>query len=171
MALPPWEASGSLTFRTFLPEDASACHELLMQSTRRCEFGLIWDVERLARHLGGEGVAQTLIAEKGGKPTGFINWHVLPFLGRTEESIAVLDLVAIDGLTRTEQRQTMNAALAWMKAEGAALVLKLAIGDYPLWPLVANGFVPRFPDSYIMVTWAGEPEHLPPCSRLHLLWR
>jgi len=112
-----------------------------------------------------------LVAERNGTPVGFVNWHTLPFLGRTEERVAVIDLIALGELGRLEQRQMLNAALAAMQDEGAALALKLRIGDYAVWPLVATGFVPRLADSYIMVTWAGDPEPVPEPSRLHLLWR
>lgn len=171
MAIPPWEHAGRLTFRSYEPQDAQACVELITRGTARCPFRLVWDAASLGRHLAGGGVARTLVAEEAGRPAGFVNWHCLPFLGRTEETIAVIDLIALDGLSLAGQFRTLNAALARMRAEGAALALKLRVGDYGLRPLLLTGFVPRLPDSYIMVTWAGEPQPIPTPSRLHLLWR
>lgn len=171
LALPPRERSTRVAFRPFQPEDAPLCRELLEAATAACSFSLVWDEPTLRRHLAGGGVGRTLVAVKEGRPAGFVNWHCLPFLGRTEETLAVIDLLALGGLGRVEQFQTVRAALAWMREEGAVLALKLRIGDYPVGPLMAAEFVPRLPDSYIMVTWAGEPQPIRKPSRLHLLWR
>ena len=106
-----------------------------------------------------------------GRVCGLVNWHSLPFLGRTEETVSVIDLVAISGLTRTEQHRLLSAALFRMKAEGAALALKVRIGDHDWIPFLTSGFVPRLPDSYVLATWGGEPETFPKIPRMHLLWR
>jgi hypothetical protein len=160
-----------MVFRAYTPADLPACEELLRQATDPCDFAIVWESEALSRQLSGGGVGETLIAEEAGQPVGFINWHCLPFLGRTEEVVAVIDLIALPGLSLRRQRRIVYAALSRMRSLGAVLALKLKIGDYDPVPLVTTGFVPRWPDSYVLATWAGEPASLAGPSRMHLLWR
>ena len=171
LTLPPRERSGSLTFRPYSAADLPACRAVLERSTAQCELAIDWDDASLARHLSGGGVAQTLIAERSGSVVGFVNWHCLPFLGRNEERVAVIDLIALAGLGLGDQHRVLNAALSRMRADGAALALKLRIGDYDRLPLVTTGFVPRWPDSYVLATWGGRARAVASPRRMHLLWR
>ncbi|MFV0445899.1 MAG: GNAT family N-acetyltransferase [Planctomycetaceae bacterium] len=171
MALPPWESAGSLTLRDFRPDDLPVCLELVQRETANCDLAIAWEPQQLSRQLAGGGVGQTLVAESNGQVRGFVNWHCLPFLGRTEEIVAVVDLVVLSGLGAIEQHRLLNSALYRMKTSGAALALKLRIGDYVARPLVTCGFVPRWPDSTVLATWGGEPRPWPALRRMHLLWR
>ncbi len=171
LALRPAERPGPLTFRWYQPGDLAACARLTSGITAACDLALIWDDPDLDRQLSGGGVGRTLIAEQAGRVIGFVNWHSLPFLGRTEDIVAVVDVIATSGMSTGQQRRLLNAALARMMEEGAVLALKLRIGDYDRIPLATAGFVPRLPDSYILATWGGEPESFTRLSRMHLLWR
>jgi GNAT superfamily N-acetyltransferase len=171
MVLAPRERSASLRFREYRADDLTACRQLVDRSTAGCELALVWDDASLQRQLSGGGVAQTLLAEKQGQVCGLVNWHCLPFLGRTEERLAVIDLVAWGELGLREQHQLMNAALLRMQNSGAALALKLRIGDHAWAPFVTTGFVPRWPDSYVLATWGQDPPDWPSLRRMHLLWR
>ena len=171
LLLTPREHSSTLTFREFRREDLQGCLELVRSSTAAAELAIDWEEHSLLRQLAGMGIGKTLIAERAGRIVGCVNWHSLPFLGRTEEVVSVIDIVALGDLGVWDQRAVMNAALSRMRDEGAALALKLRIGDYPVCPLVLSGFIPRQADSYIMCTWAAEPESFGNLSRTHLLWR
>jgi hypothetical protein len=167
----PGVRADGLEIRPFVAADAGACLELVNSSHSNVDFGIVWDQNALERHLDGGGVGQCLVTVKDGIPAGLVSFHCLPFLGRTEEIVGVVDIIAVGSLQAREQRRLINAALSAMQEQGAALALKLRIGDHPMLPMAACGFVPRLTDSYILVTWADEPQTLPPVHRLHLLWR
>lgn len=171
LVLPPTESPGDLTIREYLTADLPACERLAADATADCDLALVWNQETLGRQLSGHGVGRTLVAEQGGQVVGFVNWHCLPFLGRTEEIVAVVDLIVMPRMSRIRQHRLLSAALKRMQSEGAVLALKLRIGDYERTPLLTTGWVPRWPDSYVLATWGAEPESLPEMTRMHLLWR
>jgi hypothetical protein len=162
---------GGWIIRPYAPQDLPACLEIVQKCHAKLDFAVVWTEERLARHLEGGGVGQCLVAEQDGQAAGLISFHCLPFLGRTEEIVGILDIVAIGELPRREQVRLLNAALAEMQSQQAVLALKLRIGDYPAGAFLTAGFVPRLTDSYILVNWAEEVKSLPAPRALHLLWR
>jgi hypothetical protein len=58
-----------------------------------------------------------------------------------------------------------------MVEAGAVLALKLRVGEVAVWPLLATGFIPWFPDSYEVVRWQGEPSLLDLRRPQSVLWR
>lgn len=171
LTLPPREKSGTMLIREYRPADLPGCLELIAHTSANCDLSVVWSAASLQRQLEGGGVGRTLIAERDGIPVGFVNWHSLCFLGRTEETVSVIDLSVMPGLSRADQHRVLSTALSRMRSAGAALALKLRIGDHDWIPFVTTGFVPRLPDSYVLATWGAEPEPFPRLPRMHLLWR
>lgn len=171
LVLPPLERPGHLVLRDYRSSDLADCERVVAAATGDCQLSLIWDATALDRQLSGGGVGQTLAAERDGRVAGLVNWHCLPFLGRTEDVVAVVDVLAMSELTLVEQHRLLWAALSRMQQAGAVLALKLRIGDYERTPLLTTGWVPRWPDSYVLATWGAEPEPFPELTRMHLLWR
>ncbi len=171
LQLPPMYNLSKLTIRPFDPRDLSDCSRVIRDSHEALDFALIWDDSHLERQLEGRGVGKTLVAEVDGTVQGLVNYHCLPFLGRTEETVAVIDIIAASPLSWINQHRLICAALLQMKEEGAILALKLRICDYDTRPFWTTGFIPRLADSHVMLTWGDEPQPVPAIQRMHLLWR
>jgi len=161
----------SLKIRAAEQSDLAQCLVLVEKSTKHCELRLIWDEASLSRQLGLHGFSHALVAEEHGEVRGCITYHLLPFRGRTEALMGIIDLVLVSELSASAQRALLNSALLSMKNLGAIAALKLRVGDYPRSLFLELGWIPRPADSHIVLTWAGTPEPLPHLNRIHVLWR
>lgn len=144
-------ASTSDCLRPFDPLDLGQCLNIVTARNDQFAFTIDWDESLLQHQLDGSPVTQTLVWERSGTVTGFLNFHLLPFCGRTIEPVAVIDMIEIDQLSRREQSEFLRRALAVMKDQGAIVALKLRSGDVPLDALLLNGFTPRLRDSHLVV--------------------
>ena len=116
-------------------------------------------------------ISQTVVAEVSGTIKGFINFHVLPFQGRTREPIAIIDIMAMQNLSSTMQRALLKAALVNMRQQGAILAMKLRCGDEPKLSLLRTGFIPRLPDSVLVLQWTKQLQTIDRRKAIHVLWR
>lgn len=141
----------------------------LLQSRPRIACGIDWDAESLGRHCTGFG--NCLVAEVDGAIRGLVTWHVLRFVGATEEPVAILDIVAIETLPSSAQRAILNAALFEMKQQGGVFALKLRTGDSPSLSMIQAGFIPWFADSFETLHSVAGPVTPILDQPHHVLWR
>lgn len=168
---PHVRSTGNLHIRPLADGDLRGCGELLDRKSKGLPLAVAWIEEDLRQQLTGSPLSKTFVADAGGTIRGLVNYHVLTFLGRTEERVAVIDIIAVDELSARDGDQLVQAALVQMQGEGAVLALKLRCGDAPWGTMLRTHFVPRLPDSYLVLQWIGTPQTIPRRSGLHLLWR
>lgn len=161
----------NIVIRAAEHRDLPRCLELADQSTRHCDLRLVWDADSMTRQLGLNGFSHALVAEVHGEVRGFITFHVLPILGRTEAPIGILDLAVVSELSRAARNELLDAVLMSLQQRGAIAALKLRVGDYPRGLFLRWGWFWRPSDSHVLVTWANEPQVLPKLRRIHVLWR
>jgi GNAT superfamily N-acetyltransferase len=161
----------NLLIRAAEYRDLPRCLELANQSAQHCDLRLVWDADSLSRQLGLNGFSHALVAEEHGAVRGFITFHMLPILGRTEAPIGILDLVVVSELSWAARNELLDSVLMSLQGRGAIAALKLRVGDYPSGLFLRWGWFPRPPDSHVLVTWPNEPQSLPPLRRIHVLWR
>lgn len=171
LAPPRPKPSGQTEIRPIEPKDIPRCLELADTASRHCDLRLIWDEARLSRQLGIEGFGRAMVAVEDGAVRGFIGYHILPIEGRTVEPVGILDLVCLSELSRKGQGLLLDTVLTNLRDAGAVVALKLRSGDYPARTFLRRGWVWRRADSHVLITWAQQPELLPPVKRLHVLWR
>lgn len=157
--------------RPFAEADLPACAAVLSRRAERMPLSVEWTERDLRHHLLGSLLSQTFVAETEGQVRGLVNFHILPFLGRTEEPVGIFDIIATDELSAGERAGLVNAALHRMREQGAILALKLRCGDAPWGTMLRTHFVPRLPDSHLVLQWVDAPQALPPGAAMHLLWR
>jgi len=154
----------------FDTNELTDCLQLLRQQTQNHALAIDWDTQSLRHQLCG-GAGQTVVAELAGKVKGFINFHILPFQGRTREPIAIIDIMSLNQLPSRLQRSLLRTTLATMRQQGAILAMKLRSGDEPTSSLLLSGFIPRLPDSSLVLQWTEAVHHLDKRKSVHLLWR
>jgi len=158
--------------RPFAASDLTGCLAVLYRQAREKSLSVEWTESDLRHHLTGSPLSQTFVAESpAGEIRGLVNFHILPFLARTEEPVAVIDIIAQGELSWLDGDRLLNAALHRMREQGAILALKLRCGDAPWGTMLRTHFVPRLPDSYLVLQWTDAVQSLPRGSALHLLWR
>ncbi len=167
--LSPRAARDSNRIRRWEAGDVDGCVRLLQSRLKTWACGIDWDAESLGRHCSGFG--QALVAVEGGEVRGLVTWHVLTFVGATEERVAILDIVAIEGLPSAAGRAILNAALSEMKRQGAVLALKLRTGDAPAGAMMLSGFIPWFTDSFETLHTVSTPLAAVLDQPHHVLWR
>lgn len=155
--------------REFREEDLPTCLELMKGVTQSVSWGLIWDEQSLRRQLEAGLDRGALVYCEGDRVVGLISYHILPFLGRTEERAAVLDLMAFGSMPVADQRAFIRDALAELASRGAIVALKMRFGDVSISPLMTTGFLWQLPNS--ITTQIITEGRLPRASRTHLLWR
>jgi GNAT superfamily N-acetyltransferase len=154
--------------RPWKPADLADAVKLL-RARPQLALSIDWDEASLAKHCGP--FAKCLVAEVDGVVKGLITWHVLNFVGATQEPVAIFDIIATEGLPKSTQRAILEAALYDMKQQGAVLALKLKTGDSSTWSMIRAGFIPWFSDSFETAHSVASP--LPPILDRphHVLWR
>jgi hypothetical protein len=157
--------------RPYEDHDLPACLELSHALLDGVEAGIIWERERLAHQLTYKGYPRTLVFEQDGVVAGFINWHVLDFLGRTTIKVAMIDLLAPGELPGAAARGLVQTALRQMADDGVALCLVLRSPCFPARVMWRSGFIPRPADQAILLTRMNPAFQLDGASRFHLLWR
>jgi hypothetical protein len=157
--------------RPYRPDDLPACVAHLARTTAKLPLTIDWTPEDLAHQLAGSSLAQTWVYADGAEVRGLVNFHILPFLARTEEAVGVIDILSVDELSAANAARLTNAALKQMQDQGAILALKLRCGDCPWGTMLRTHFVPRLPDSWLVLQWIQAPQSIASNSNLHLLWR
>ena len=178
--------SKNFEVREFQPGDLSRCLEIVNRFAQNTALSIDWQPASLSVLLTGKvpapstsgnspdskpGAGRSLIAVRGGEVLGVLAYHLLPFQGRTVETIAVIDLIAFGDLTGFDRARFLSAGLERMATEGAVLALKASFGDYACSPLWGAGFVPQPAHSHLILTGATEGVSLPRVRRSHLIWR
>lgn len=169
--LPAIRTSESGNIRDFEPDDLADCLESARQQFQDTALSIDWDAPSLMHQLCGNGVPQTIVSEHDGQVRGFINFHLLPFQGRTLEQVGVIDIICARRLPAGAQLALLKRALGVMREQGAILALKIRSGDAPVSLLLRSGFMPRLPDSSLVLQWTQTVQDIPGGRPLHLLWR
>lgn len=161
----------SACLRPYQHLDLGQCLNIVTARNDRFAFTVDWDETLLQHQLGGSPVGQTLVWERQGVVRGFINFHVLPFCGRTVEPVAIIDMIEIDQLTPRDQSEFLRRCLQVMQQQGAIVALKLRCGDVSSRTMLLNGFTPRLRDSHLVLQTTAAPIRLPSRKPVRLLWR
>lgn len=157
--------------RSYEVEDLPSCLEITQRQFKGFGISVDWTPTSLQHQLAGHSMAQTIVAEEGGEVRGFINFHVLPFQGKTRELVGVIDLICVGQLSYGRRSKLMSCALRSMQDQGAILALKLRSGDVGRSFMLRIGFTPRLPDSSLVLQWTQHPRTVPGNKPTHLLWR
>lgn len=169
--LPKVRHSQSADIRSFRTEDLAACHRLITQQQAKFAISNSWTEDSLLWQLNGHQISQTIVAEHQGVVSGFINFHVLPFQGRSRQLVGIIDLCYCDQLTPKQQRQLVNEALHRMKQQEAILALKSRTADVSSMLMLRTGFSPRPADSALVFQWMQQPQVISTSGPVQLLWR
>ena len=156
-----------------MPDDnqLEECMALLGRRQTKYALAIEWNLKSLRRQLCGSSVSQTVVAEVDGRVMGFVNFHILPFQGRTRELIGIIDLMVLHELPSSMQRAVIKTTLASMRQQGAILAMKLRCGDEPTTSMFLTGFIPRLPDSSLVLQWTQQVCEINQRGPIHLLWR
>jgi GNAT superfamily N-acetyltransferase len=157
--------------RPYRAEDLPLCLELSHGLLEHVQAGIIWEQERLAHQLDYKGFPRTLVYDLGGQVAGFVNYHVLDYLGRTTIRVAMIDLLAVDELPSAAAAALIRTALRQMHDEDVALCLMLRTPCFPSGVLLRTGFIPRPADQAILLTRMRPGFEVGGARRFHVLWR
>lgn len=155
--------------RSLNGSDLDACLDLTREFNVTLPLSMAWNRDSLFHQLYGNPISQSLVIEEGGRISGFVNFHLLPFQAKTTERVGIFDLIVMKAATTKGQIQLLNAAILKMRNQGAILALKLRCGDSPSWPLLRTHFIPQPADSYLVIQ--GDQFSIPRSAPIHLLWR
>ena len=128
--------------RQYVEQDFASCLELAHGMLDRVDAGIIWESDRLAHQLDYRGVPHTIVYERDGQVSGFVNYHVLEYLGRGTIRVALIDLLAVGEMSASEVRAMLRAALVRMSDAGIDLAMILRTPCHPSGSLLATGFIP-----------------------------
>jgi GNAT superfamily N-acetyltransferase len=167
----PTRAMNNPSIRPYDVSDLEACLRLAREANGSTKLSIDWDRTTLQHQLNGHPISQTLVSTEKDQIEGFINFHVLPFQARRVENVAVIDMIVCGRMPSRRRVDLLNAALARMQQQNVVLALKLRCGDSPAWPLVRTHFVPKLPDSHLVLQAVTQPLKIPTTGSLHLLWR
>lgn len=164
-----WQADSHV--RPYRADDLPACLEQAHGLLDHVQAGIIWDRERLAHQLDFKGFPRTLIYETDGQVGGFVNYHVLEYLGRTTIRVAMIDLLAVHELPAPAARALLKTALRAMHDDNVSLCLMLRTPCFPAGVLLRTGFIPRPADQAILLTKMRPEFDVAGVRRFHILWR
>ncbi len=157
--------------RHYAENDFASCLELAHGMLDRVDAGIIWEPQRLAHQLDFCGFPQTMVYEPDGQVSGFVNFHVLEYLGRGTIRVALIDLLAVGEMSAAEVRALLRSALVQMAELGVDLAMILRTPCHPAGPLLATGFIPRLADQAILLTRMTEEFDPGKARKFHLYWR
>lgn len=169
--LPAVNVAAGAGIRSFERDDLDDCLKVTEQHSRNSALCIDWDGSTLLHQLNGSAVPQTIVAVHDGHVRGFLNFHLLPFQGATLEPVAIIDMICVSLLPAGIQSALLKQALQLMRDQGAILALKTRCGDVPSSLLFRAGFIPRLPDSTLVLQWTQSVQNIPRNRPLHLLWR
>lgn len=157
--------------RDYEERDFASCLELAHGVLDQVEAGIIWEPERLKHQLSHRGYPRTLVFESDGEVGGFVNYHVLEYLGSGTIRVGLIDLLAPGEMSPAEVRALLRTALVGMSECGVDLAMILRTPCHPAGPLLATGFIPRLADQAILLTRMSEEFDPGKARRFHLYWR
>jgi hypothetical protein len=166
---PPAVASDGV--RAWTTADLEASRRLMAPFETAAVLGHRWDEARMRHQLTPGGLVRTLVLERAGSVEGLINYYVIEMTGKTTMPCAVIDYLAIEGLTAAERARLIGTALVEMAASGAKLAMILRVGCLPGKALWKAGFVPIPEDTHHLATIADPGLDLTGAKPLFLNWR
>lgn len=167
----PETATERQRIRPVHPQDLPRCLELMQANTAGMTLAVDWQAATLQQQLFGSPLSQTLVYENEGTIQGLVNFHLLPFWGRTPEPVGIIDLAAVQTMPHTAQVALLNAALSHMQNMGAIMCLKFNTGDVPASTMLHIRCMPKQADSYLVLQWVKQTVSVRPENPMHLLWR
>lgn len=162
-------ANSGLEHRGYQPSDQARVAQLLESS--QYDLAIEWTAETLNRQLQRSPIPRTIVASRNEDLQGVISYHILPFQGRTEINVAIVDLLVTGNMSAYAARQLVWSGLCQMQNEGAAIVLFRVTENTALRVLLETGFVPRSIDSSLVISWADQPQEWGKLRKMRLLWR
>lgn len=169
--LPSVHCSKHDEIRPFALSDLGDCLETVKQQFDRYALSIDWNDLSLKHQLAGSPITQTIVCEHAGHVRGLVNFHILPFDGATRESVGIIDMICVKLLPARMQVALLRSALRLMREQGAVLALKVQCRDVSMPLMFRTGFMPRLPDSSLVLQWTQHLQEIPRHQPLHLLWR
>jgi GNAT superfamily N-acetyltransferase len=157
--------------RPYQSTDLPACLELSHALLDHVQVGIVWNKERLAHQLDYKSFPRTLVYEIDGQAAGFVNYHVLDYLGHATIRVGMIDLLALGELPGPAARALVRTALRQMHDDGIALALILNTPCFPASVLLATGFIPRLADQAILLTKMNAGFDPGIARKFHVIWR
>jgi hypothetical protein len=111
------------------------------------------------------------VYEIDGQAAGFVNYHVLDYLGHGTIRVAMIDLLALEELPGAAGRALVRTALRQMHDDGVALALILNTPCFSAGVLAATGFIPRLADQAVLLTKMNSGFDPGRARRFHVIWR
>lgn len=161
----------SVTVRDVHEDDLEGCLQLLERAASDAAISIAWDTDSLRHQLMGGGPARGLVGCQGDRIVGFVSYHLLPHLARTEEPLAMIDLLLIEAERHRQRMDFLKAVLQRMQDDGAILAVKMNLGDLPRLAMVDAGFIPRRRDSLEVLRWLAPPARTSLHGKQLVLWR
>ncbi len=166
---PPGSQDG---VRPYEPTDLPHCLQLVHAAGSKADLAYLWNPEALEKQLDDPGLSSTVVGEKGGQLAGLVNYTLLPVLGRTLLTTALIDLAAFaPGCSRRLRRRLLQAALHRMILDGAQAAAMLRDGQVGWRDMLRAGFFPMVPEYYYCGTRMQENIVLDGIRRMQVLWR
>jgi len=167
----PPRASQGGTIRKFQVSDVTACRELINELSQQSELGILWNDENLSKQLQFKNLTRTLVWDQNQQIRGFINYCRLDFQAKGVIPVALIDLIAMQQLTSSEQVEMLNHALFEMAQEGIKLAMLPRPGQTKITSLIRTGFVPRIKDFVLQLQPTSDHFEINKTKSLNLLWR
>jgi len=157
--------------RRFDLADLADCLDTVQQEFDHHTLTIDWNDQSLKHQLAGSPATQTVVCEHAGFVRGLINFHILPFDGATREPVGIIDMICVKLLPARMQVALLRSALRLMQEQGAVLALKVRCRDISVPLMFRTGFMPRLPDSSLVLQWTQHVQEIPQHRPMHLLWR
>lgn len=151
--------------------DLPGCLALLQKQTSGDAFSQIWTLDTLKAHLLQPGPVTTVVFEEQGEVRGLICFYILPHEARTVEPVAFFDIVALEHLSGSARNAMIRGAMREMIARGAILAVKPRFGNVPGSLMLGQYYMPRPPESWLVLDPLNEPHFEPFPGRYQLIWR
>ena len=165
----PKASRPSAGIRPYRPSDLSDCLQLANESSRRAEFGILWDETTLARQLSFKDLPRTLVVEQAGRVAGFVNYFRQTYRGHGEMLAGVIDLLAVQELSPTLRWRLLRTALHQMAMEGCHASLFATTRDGML--LASTGFFPGHPQHDFVIQSMTPDVPVINTRQIQALWR
>ena len=99
--------------RGYQDSDLQSCQKLIRDASADKPVAIHWSEAELQHQLAGHPITNTMVLEQGDTIAGMINWHVIPFHGRTIAPVAIIDMICFGA-----ERSGFNAACSFERGDG-----------------------------------------------------
>jgi ribosomal protein S18 acetylase RimI-like enzyme len=151
--------------RPFRASDLDPCLAWTLRQGEVADCQMIWSRQRLSLQLD-HPYARTWVAERDGRPSGFVNGYLITWSGGQPVRVGFIELCAAEG-GALAQASLLSRARRAMADEGAQMVVVMNAGAQPRAAMLAAGFMPMNPHVQKMALLGELAGTLSAPTRLH----